>query len=489
MDEINSSKFIAFPRGFIPLTLVLALGMAGFILVQGILSLYCAEVFGLSDQQAHLTSITFVTIIFTVPILGGFIAEKLLGYVTAAILSLFLAIAGLFNLCFQSLIHLYLGLALFSIGNSIAIACIYVILGRRLNECPHKRIAGFTIVYTCMNVGALVAMLSCTWMIRNWGYQSIFMSSTILFIAAAFIFLLNIRSITPAPLATQSYDLFHRLTGITIIFFTIPAIMLLLHHPNYDWLLLTLASIIAAVTILHCWMRYNSHQRRQLQTFLVVSLFAVFFWMLYALEPTVLTLFVERNVDRNLGALSIPSSDFFSFNPLFIVVVGCAFSMLWLSLSKRQRKPSIPYKFALGIGCVGGAYLLLSASTYFSDQNGLIGIEWIIVSYILLSAAELLISPIGIAMVGMLTSPQDEGSMMGVWLFSSGLGSTVEILLTHITALPDQSTNPLITDNFYSFRFCEFGLIGLFLAVVLSLCAPRLLKQTAPIRNQLEHQL
>ena len=106
MGKSQVTSLFGFPRGFLPLTLVLTFGMAAFALVQSLVTLYCSEIFNFTDQQAYLTTIAFVTIIFTVPVIGGYLAQRLLGYVFTTIISLCLAVGGLFSLCFRSLIHL-----------------------------------------------------------------------------------------------------------------------------------------------------------------------------------------------------------------------------------------------------------------------------------------------------------------------------------------------------------------------------------------------
>jgi POT family proton-dependent oligopeptide transporter len=469
-------SLFAFPRGFLPLTLVLTLGMAGFALVQGLLTLYCGEVLNLTDQQAYLLNSVFITLIFSLPLLGGYISEKWLGYVFSTIFCLIIAIAGLYSLCFQSVSHFYIGLALFTVGNSIAVACLYVILGRLLRPTPEKRIAGFTIAYTCMNIGALLSLIFSGSIIRDWGYQSAFLISTILLLSAIFTLFLNLRYITPKESQSgQKYNSKQRLLGMGCIIVLVPIVMVLLRLKEHSDIILVAIAVFACVMIFLIWRSCSTRQRRRLTTFLVVTAFGVSFWALYALEPSVLTLFVERNVNREFGGFSIPSSDFFSLNPLFIIILGIVFSLVWLSLPRQNRTPSLPYLFAIGISLVGGAYLLLSASTYFTNESGLISVGWIIVCYVLLSAAELFISPVGLSMVGTLAPENHEGTLMGVWLLSNGFGGSLSWYLSEATISPKQTTNPLITNGLYGYRFCEFGLIALLLAVILALLAPRIL--------------
>ena len=185
-------------------------------------------------------------------------------------------------------------------------------------------------------------------------------------------------------------------------------------------------------------------------------------------------LFIKRNVNRSIDGFMIPAAEFYSLNPLFIILLGGIFSMVWLKFDKHRFMP-LPYKFATGIALAGVAFLLLASSTYFADDNGLINMAWVVAAYALLSAAELFISPIGLSMIGNLSPKQHEGILMGIWFLSNGIGCSFSAYLSDITIAPHHMTNPLMTNTLYGYRFCEFGLMGLFLAMILALLAPKLI--------------
>ena len=452
--------------------------MAGFALIQGLLSVYCIEVFDLPEKTAYAIYGAFIISIFAAPVIGGYIAGQLLGYLFTTITCLLLAVTGLYILCFQTLTHFYIGLAFFCVGNSIAVASLYVLLGRLLNNLPKIRTGAFTIAYTCMNCGALAALMASSTAIRIWGYQSTFLISAILFMVSLFVLLMNIRHYIPINQQCQTtYTMPKRVIGITALLLLLPLEVALFDHPQYRHDVILVMVVIGLGFLTSMWLKAPPEQRKKLVIFFIVSAFGIFFWTLYALEPSVLKIFVQRNVHRDLASFSVPASDFFSMvNPLSIVILGTLFSVMWLRLDKHRRSPTLPYKFAIGIGLVGLAFLVLSASTYFADTQGLISIEWVIGCYLLLGAAELFISPIGLSMVGQLTAPKNEGTAMGLWLLSNGVGSSLSFYLTKITVYTGQTTNPLNTNGLYGYRFCEFGLAALALAVILSLLSPKLVK-------------
>ena len=51
------------------------------------------------------------------------------------------------------------------------------------------------------------------------------------------------------------------------------------------------------------------------------------------------------------------------FNPLFIILMGSLFSVIWVKLTERNMNPNIPAKFGFGIILLGIGYLI----TYFGN--------------------------------------------------------------------------------------------------------------------------
>ena len=74
----------------------------------------------------------------------------------------------------------------------------------------------------------------------------------------------------------------------------------------------------------------------------------VVFWTLFEQAGSSLTLFADRNTDREIGGYLMPAGQTQIFNPLFIVMLAPMFSLMWVWLAKRGLEPTIPVKFAIG---------------------------------------------------------------------------------------------------------------------------------------------
>jgi len=109
-----------------------------------------------------------------------------------------------------------------------------------------------------------------------------------------------------------------------------------------------------------------------------------------------------------------------SLTPAFVILLTPIFTMIWLRLKDRQ--PSSPVKFTLGMLFIGLAYCLMIPAAMFTAQ-GRISFWWLVGLYFLEVCGEMCLSPVGLSTVTKLSPPKLVGIMMGVWFLASALGS------------------------------------------------------------------
>ena len=106
---------------------------------------------------------------------------------------------------------------------------------------------------------------------------------------------------------------------------------------------------------------------------------------------------------------------------------------------------------------------------------GAIAFVWLFASYILQSVGELLISPIGYAMIGKLAPRQYQGVMMGSWMLVTGLASLFSGDFSGMIPSPN-GTTPVVTNPGYAKLFGELGLGSLGVGIALVVLNPFLRK-------------
>jgi POT family proton-dependent oligopeptide transporter len=158
-------------------------------------------------------------------------------------------------------------------------------------------------------------------------------------------------------------------------------------------------------------------------------------------------------------------------------------SILFVHLRARGWKIDIPQQFALSLLLMGLAFLLLPVGISMADSRGMSAFSWLFWSYVLQSIGELLISPVGYAMIGKLAPRQYQGVMMGAWMLVTGLASLFAGDFSGMIPEPKGST-PAETNPAYASLFNELGwgsvAVGVALVVLIPLLRRLIKDQDTP---------
>ncbi|MCY2985852.1 MAG: oligopeptide:H+ symporter [Planctomycetota bacterium] len=130
--------------------------------------------------------------------------------------------------------------------------------------------------------------------------------------------------------------------------------------------------------------------------------------------------FVEENVGKiGLGGSELPASVFQAVNSMFIILLGLVLTALWSFLGSFGMEPTAPVKFALSLIQVGLGFGMIYFGTLASDSDGMVGSYWLILFFLLLTTAELCLSPIGLSMVTKLSPARLVSTVMGSWFLAT----------------------------------------------------------------------
>lgn len=131
-------------------------------------------------------------------------------------------------------------------------------------------------------------------------------------------------------------------------------------------------------------------------------------------------------------SVRIQPSDFQQFNPFFVVALTPISLAIFGALAKSGKEPSAPRKIGLGMIVAAAGFLILTvgsiglASPKALDGNvspDLVSPTWLISTYLVLTFAELLLSPMGISFVSKVAPPKYKGAMMGCWFAATAIGN------------------------------------------------------------------
>ena len=135
-------------------------------------------------------------------------------------------------------------------------------------------------------------------------------------------------------------------------------------------------------------------------------------------------------------------SDFQQFNPFYVVGLTPISVAIFTALARKGKEPSAPRKIGMGMIIAAAGFLILTVASFglmspaevkaagvsdtFVSQN------WLISTYLVLTFAELLLSPMGISFVSKVAPPKYKGMMMGCWFAATAVGNYATSLIGYL---------------------------------------------------------
>lgn len=182
---------------------------------------------------------------------------------------------------------------------------------------------------------------------------------------------------------------------------------------------------------------------------------------------------------------TFPATWYQSVNPLGIVTLAPLFALLWGFLARRKREPSTPMKFGFGLILLASAYLfMIFAAMQAEKTSGNAAAHWLFTTYVFCTLGELCLSPVGLSMVTRLAPKRYASLLMGVWFLSSAVAGYLSGYLAAVLGSSDG------TGGQVNFFFGErHGLADYFLLMTLApLIAGIIVFVLAPKLKKMMHE-
>lgn len=407
------------------------------------------------------------SLVYATPVLGGMIADKFIGFKKSILLGGVLMALGHFSMAFyfksdvlgfevSAINHFffYTALALLIVGNGFFKPNISTMVGRLYPEGDDRRDSGFTIFYMGINAGAFLAPLVCGWLGYEYGWHYGFGAAGIGMIAGLLVFMKGMNDGVFGDNGQQPVEYIEKkMYGMRTdyFFYLVAALMVpiaaflvkynaleVLEGMHLHSALLSLLGVVILGILGKKMIELSRMEVFRLLSVLVLTLLITVFWSFFELAGTAITLFAERNV--NLTLLNASQTN--AINPGYIIFLAIPFSMMWVYLSKTQRNPTTPNKFALGILQLGLGFIVFAMSAQYMDAAGRTPFMFLMIGYLLLTTGELFISPIGLSKVTELSPKSMTAFMMGVYFLSSSYAHYISGAIAKLTTSNESGVIP-----------------------------------------------
>src|SRR3954469_5850108 len=177
-----------------------------FYSMMAILSLYMNE--ALHFDVAHVGRVygLYQAGVYLMPVAGGLIADRWLGFSRAIIVGGVLMMLGHLVLGIEALPFFYSGLVLLACGSGLLKPNVSTLVGNLYRDRPELRDQGFNIYYMGVNIGAFVSPLTVAWLRAHYGWSVAFMSAAVAMLFSLITFVAFRHHVAPADTAQDAVD-------------------------------------------------------------------------------------------------------------------------------------------------------------------------------------------------------------------------------------------------------------------------------------------
>ena len=421
--------------------------------MRALLALYLIKSLALGDEKGFAVYGAYTALVYAMPVIGGRIADSVLGSRLAVLFGGILMAIGEFIIVGGTEKMLFWGMAVIIVGNGLFKPNISTMVGRLYPDGDPRKDSGFTIFYIGINLGALLATTVVAEVGNVYGAQAGFALAGAGMLLGVLVFQLGGKhyahiSAPPSP-GTLHQPFFGPLSPFTAVIVgcvaLVPVLYFLLRNTDIAGYVLLVVAVFVIGSLIRRGIADGTVQLHRMFGFIILMLFNVVFWACFEQAGSSLTLFAERNVDRSIGGWEMGAATTQFFNPAYILLFGSLFSILWVKLKERDRDFTIPMKFGLGILQLGLGYLIVLVAAPLAIEYK-VPLWTLAVLYMLHTTGELFLSPIGLSMVTKLVPKDMTGTAMGAWFLSIAGANYAAGLLARLTGVEHSGGEEAVAD-------------------------------------------
>ncbi|OCB56795.1 MFS transporter [Mycobacterium vulneris] len=442
----------------------------GMLTILGYYLYYTATDGGLGLPKSTATGIVgaYGGLVYLSTVLGGWIADRLLGMERTVFYGGLVVMAGHVALAVvPGLSGVGIGLVLVALGSGALKANASSLLGTLYDKDDPRADGGFTLFYLGVNLGAFVGPLTTGLLQTRAGFHYAFGAAAIgmaLGLAQYVVFRRNLGNhgrVVANPLPPQAIG---KVIGIVAALAVVVAVLFTMHVVDLANLSQFTTGVIVVASVMYFVVmltnaKVSEIERTRVRAFIPLFIANAVFWSLFQQTFTVLAVYSDERVNWSVFGWQAPSNWIGSIEPVWIILLSPLFAILWTRLGNRA--PTTPHKFAYGVIGMGAAFLLFLPTA--STSGRVVPALLVAGIMVVFAVSELLLSPIGLSVTTKLAPQAFRAQMMALYFFSVGLGTAMSGVLA-------QHYDPA---NEFAY-FAILGAVAILAGVVVLLLSPRI---------------
>ena len=430
-DVARDTGFFGQPRALATLFGVETWERFSFYGMQGILLIYLyysAAEGGLGVDQTVAAGIVgaYGGGVYLATVLGAWVADRLVSSERVLFASAVVVMVGHIALALlPGFAGVAVGLICIALGSGGLKATATSIVGTLYSADDTRRDAGFSLYYLGINLGAffgplLTGLLQTTLGFHfGFGLAAVGMAAGLVQYSIGRKRLPDVAREIPNPLPRSRFPLVIAAAVGFVLLVVVLVLTGVVTASNLGLIVIVVTALAAVVYFVVILSAVTGDERSRVVAFIPLFLTSVAFWSIYQQQFTVITIYSDERLDRDLFGWDFPVSWVQSINPIFIIVLSGVFAALWTRLGTRQ--PSTPLKFGLGTVGVGLGFLLfLPFVATGANGTPLLALVLILLVF---TVSELLLSPIGLSVSTKLAPARFRTQMVALFFLSIAIGT------------------------------------------------------------------
>lgn len=438
---------------------------------------------------------------YLLPILGGLIADKLIGThrsmvvggLLIAVGHVVLAVSGMGAWASNQMgLDLFIfGLAVIVVGTGHFKPSVSVMVNQLYPDDDPRREGAFGVFYMGINLGAFLGTTACAYLGEQVGWHYGFGAAAVGMLAGLALYIaVRPKYLPGVGLPRDGQGKSAKLFAVNGII--LAAIVALAFHAgvlrtidefvSQPWFISVFA-VTAVLAVAWFTATQDREDRGPVAAIFIYMLFNTFFWLAFEQAATSINFFTDEKTNRNIGEFLVPTGWFQDINPFLIVLLAPVFGVMWTALERKGRNPSQPVKIGLGLILLGIGYCFTVWAGVQAQGELKASMVLIAATYCFHTIGELFISPTGLSFVTRTAPKQHVTLLMGMWFISSFMAYVVGGKLAGMTGKIEKGEVPLPwafggqADFFFFFVATSIG------AGVLILVLAPWLKKLTPKEN------
>ena len=399
---------------------------------------------GIDDKQATAIYGLYTMFVYLLALPGGWLADRFFGLQKSVWYGGIIIALGHFSMALPMTEFFFIGLVLIVIGTGLLKPNISSIVGGLYPEDePARRDAGFSIFYMGINIGAFISPLIVGTLGENVNWHLGFAIAGFGMLIGLIQYKATQKHLGDVGAYPEGFDAKDEKQirfrgqvkiGISVFLLALVALILTTTLGYIDINAYYIASIskyiLAAVLVLFflaifLFGNLNSDEKKKVGALAVLLIFSAIFWSGFEQAGSSLNLFASRYADRYIFGYEMAASVLQSANPMFIIILSPVFGWLWVKLASKHLNPNTPVKFAFALILLGLGFAVMVLAAFIVVEHSDASFGWLLLTYMLHTAGELFLSPVGLSATTKLAPKRFVGQMMGAWFMSVAFGNLI----------------------------------------------------------------